>query len=99
MHSAYFIMASQLGTGSGALATTSTDSEGQAHDKNTRSVWKSTLLTWPSELLECYRFEYKKAPPRQSRQHALLVVITGAKYCLNNSSNLLKKITSEKSGN
>ena len=26
--------------------------------KNTRSVWKSTLLTWPSELLECYRFEY-----------------------------------------
>ena len=53
-------MASQSGTGSGALASTSTDSEGQAHDKNTRSVWKSTLLTWPSELLECYRFEYNK---------------------------------------
>ena len=45
-------MASQSGTGSGALASMSTDSEGQAHDKNTRSVWKSTLLTWPSELLE-----------------------------------------------
>ena len=60
MHSAYFIMASQSGTGSSTLASTSTDSEGQAHDKNTRSVWKSTLLTWPSELLECYRFEYNK---------------------------------------
>ena len=60
MHSAYFIMASQSGTGSSALASTSTDSEGQAHDENTRSVWESTLLTWPSELLECYRFEYNK---------------------------------------
>ena len=53
-------MASQSGTGSGALASTSTDSEGLAHDKNTCSVWKSTLLTWLSELLECYRFEYNK---------------------------------------
>ena len=51
-------MAFQSGTSSGALASTSTDSEGQAHDKNTRSVWKSTLLTWPSESLECYWFEY-----------------------------------------
>ena len=42
------------------LASTSTDSEGQTHDKNTRSVWKSTLLTWLSELLECYRFECNK---------------------------------------
>ena len=40
LHSTYFIMTSQSGTGSGALplgfASTSTDSEGQAHDKNTR---------------------------------------------------------------
>ena len=41
LHSVYFIMASQSGTGNGALASTSTDSEGQAHDKNTRSVWKA----------------------------------------------------------
>ena len=62
MHSAYFIMASQSGTGAlASSSSTSTDSEeGQAHDKNTRSVWKSTLLTLPSELLECYRFEYNK---------------------------------------
>ena len=92
-------MASQLGTGSGPLATTSTDSEGQAHDKNTRSVWKSTLLTWPSELLECYRFEYNKEGTKAIKATCIVVVITGAKSCLNYSSNLLKKITSEKSGN
>ena len=80
-------MASQLGTGSGALATTSTDSEGQAHDKNTRSVWKSTLLTWPSELLECYRFEYNKEGTKAIKATCIVVVITGAKSRLNNSSN------------
>ena len=38
-------MPTSSGTGSSALASTSTDSEGQAHDKNTRSVWKSTAAT------------------------------------------------------
>ena len=98
LHSAYFIMACQSGTCSGALASTSTDSEGQALDKNTRSVWKALCnfgVFWCSFTL----FSIKVKSYENIYCLSLLFLHVISVFSRWNSSNLLKIITSEKSGN
>ena len=91
-------MASQSDTGSGALASMNTDTEGQAHDKNTRSVWKA-LCNFGVFLCSFTLFSIKVKSYENIYYLSLLFVHVISVFSRWNSSNLLKKITSEKSDN
>ena len=71
-------MTSQSGTGSGALATTSTDSEGQAHESIKTLAQSGKALCSPGLLNYCHFFDQDK---KQNRELILpFVLIANFKF-------------------